>query len=356
LPNIDEEALLDSRILLADDNPVNVTLLERLLAKNGYRNVTGVTSSTQAEEICLTDQPDLLILDLHMPVKDGYEVLQSLRSQGALETYLPILVFTADVTPEARRRALSLGASDFLTKPGDALEIGLRVKNFLKMRHLYRELEHQNQILENKVQERTRSLQEAQLEIVARLALVGDYRDDETGEHCKRVAEMSFELALQIGVKPQTAELIRLAAPLHDIGKVGIPDAVIRKPARLTEEEFREIKTHTTIGASILEGSHSELLRMAYTIAISHHERWDGRGYPHGLAGEEIPLPGRIVSVADVFDALSNPRPYKEPWPLDKTLAEITNGAGTQFDPQVVEALHRVLHARSDLSCLRQAA
>ena len=146
-----------------------------------------------------------------------------------------------------------------------------------------------------------------------------------------------------MGTKPAEAELIRLAAPLHDIGKVGIPDAVIRKPARLTEDEFKEIKTHTTIGASILEGSRSDVLRMAYTIAISHHERWDGKGYPNGLAGERIPLPGRIVSVADVFDALSNPRPYKEPWPLDKTLAEIVAGSGTQFDPQVVSALQALI-------------
>jgi putative two-component system response regulator len=346
LPKLSDEELFASKILLADDNPVNVTLLERLLAKSGYTNIVGVTSSLKAEEICLTDPPDLLILDLHMPVKDGYGVLESLRTQGAMDTYLPILVFTADVTPEARRRALTLGASDFLTKPGDALEISLRVRNFLQMRFLYRQLEEQNQELEARVVERTKSLQEAQLEIVERLALVGDYRDDETGDHCRRVAEMSYELAIRIGAKPAEAELIRLAAPLHDIGKVGIPDAVIRKPARLTEAEFIEIKTHTTIGASILAGSRSDLLRMAYTIAISHHERWDGSGYPNGLAGENIPLPGRIVAVADVFDALSNPRPYKEPWPLAKALAEIVNGTGTQFDPQVVHALQSMLDER----------
>jgi putative two-component system response regulator len=343
LPKLSDEELYASKILLADDNPVNVTLLERLLSKSGYKNIVGVTSSLKAEEICLSDPPDLLILDLHMPVKDGYGVLEALRNNGAVDTYLPILVFTADVTPEARRRALTLGASDFLTKPGDALEISLRVRNFLQMRFLYRQLEEQNQELEERVAERTRSLQEAQLEIVARLALVGDYRDDETGDHCRRVAEMSYELAVRIGIKPAEAELIRLAAPLHDIGKVGIPDAVIRKPARLTEEEFREIKTHTTIGASILEGSRSDVLRMAFTIAISHHERWDGRGYPNGLAGEEIPLPGRIVSVADVFDALSNPRPYKDSWPISKTMAEIVSCSGTQFDPQVVEALKALL-------------
>jgi putative two-component system response regulator len=343
LPNLPDELLFSSKILLVDDNPVNVTLLERLLTKNGYNNIEGVTSSLKAEEICLTSPPDLLILDLHMPVKDGYGVLESLRANGGMDTYLPILVFTADVTPEARRRALSLGASDFLTKPGDALEISLRVRNFLQMRHLYRQMETQNQILEQKVEERTKSLQEAQLEIVERLALVGDYRDDDTGDHCRRVAEMSYALAIRVGVKPREAELIQLAAPLHDIGKVGIPDAVIRKPARLTAEEFKEIQTHTTIGASILEGSRSDVLRMAYTIAISHHERWDGSGYPNGLKGEEIPLPGRIVSVADVYDALSNPRPYKERWTKERTMTEIVNGAGSQFDPQVVKALQSLI-------------
>ncbi|RYG24451.1 response regulator [bacterium] len=334
---------VESRLLVVDDNPVNLLFLQKLLAKVGYRDVQTTTRPEDAEEMALKGRPDLAIIDLHMPGMSGYELLERLRAQKVHSGYLPVLVFTADVGGDARRRALELGATDFLTKPGDPSEITLRVHNFLEMRSLHRQLEDQNAILERKVEERTRRLREAQLEVVYRLALAGDYRDDETGDHCRRVGDISYAIALEYGVPPMEAELIRLAAPLHDIGKVGISDSILKKPARLNEHEFAEIRRHVMLGASILADSTCEILQMAHVIALTHHERWDGKGYGTGLQGEDIPLPGRIVAVADVYDALTNKRPYKEIWSEAAAIAEIERLAGSHFDPAVVAAFVRSL-------------
>ncbi|HTQ10884.1 MAG TPA: HD domain-containing phosphohydrolase [Fimbriimonadaceae bacterium] len=350
MPDLTPADLADSRIFVLDDNPANLLFMERLLGRAGYADIRCCSEPTEAERICLEYNPDLIILDLHMPGMSGYEVLASLRGNGRFPGFLPILVFTADVTGDAKHQALQLGASDFLTKPGDMSEITLRVRNFLEMRRLYRELEEQKSMLEERVVERTQSLIDAQLEIVERLALACDYRDDDTGEHCGRVGDLSYDIAIELGVSKPEADLIRLAAPLHDIGKVGVTDAVLRKPGSLTKNEFEEVKAHTVIGGKILAGSRAEVLQMAHTIALSHHERWDGTGYPAGIRGEEIPLPGRIVAVADVFDALTHKRPYKDPWPLDAALAEIEKSAWTQFDPAVVSAFLRVIRMRDELA------
>lgn len=333
----------DSPMLVVDDNPQNVLFLKKLLSKAGYTNVHSTTDPQQAEQLAILTNPDLAIIDLHMPGMSGYELLERLRSHRAEMGYLPILVFTADVTGDARRRALQLGATDFLTKPGDPCEITLRVRNFLEMRNLYRQLEEQNGVLEEKVAERTKKLHEAQLEVVHRLALAGDYRDDDTGDHCRRVGDLSYAIALEYGLSSDEADLIRLAAPLHDIGKVGISDAILRKPGKLTDSEFAEIRRHTELGASILADSRCEILQVAHTIALSHHERWDGKGYGCGLSGENIPISGRIVAVADVFDALTNERPYKQAWTAEQAIQEIVRCSGTQFDPAVVDAFVRVV-------------
>ncbi|HWA82095.1 MAG TPA: HD domain-containing phosphohydrolase [Fimbriimonadaceae bacterium] len=335
-----------SQIFVLDDNPANLLFVRRLLEKAGYSNVHCSSEPGEALQLCRFLKPDLVILDLHMPGVSGYEVLEAIRSCHDLPGYLPILVFTADATGEARRKALGLGASDFLTKPGDMSEITLRVRNFLEMRHLYRKLEDQNAELEEKVYERTRSLVDAQMELVERLALASDYRDDDTGEHCRRVGDLSFEIAIEFGLMDHEAELIRLAAPLHDIGKLGISDAVLRKPGKLTDLEFEEIQKHTLVGARILADSRSEILQMAHEIALSHHERWDGQGYPNGIRGDMIPVSGRIVAVADVFDALTNRRPYKEPWSVEQAVTVIQSNAGSQFDPAIVEAFLAVMDSR----------
>jgi len=337
-------------IFVLDDNPINLLLMSKLLAKAGYTHVTTSSSPETAESDIVASVPDLIILDLNMPVMDGYEVLRRIRTNESITGFLPVLVFTADASGTARSRALELGASDFLTKPGDPDEIRLRVRNFLTMRHYHRQLEDQNAALEQRVQERTRSLYEAQLEVVYRLALAGDYRDDSTGEHCQRVGEMSGQIALACGMNPTEAELVRLAAPLHDIGKVGVSDLILNKPGKLSEEEMSVMRRHTELGAAILRNSKSEILQMAHTIALSHHERWDGNGYCSNLSGEAIPLPGRIVAVADVFDALTHVRPYKRAWSVNEARAEILRGSGTQFDPKVVEAFLKIVPEESESS------
>jgi putative two-component system response regulator len=257
---------------------------------------------------------------------------------------VPFLVLTADATEETKRRALSVGARDFLTKPLDQIELLLRVRNLLQVQQLQGRLREQNESLEDEVFERTRDLEQARLEMLDRLALAAEYRDDDTQEHAWRIARSCALLASRLGLPDRGVELIRRAAPLHDIGKIGIPDAILLKPGKLTDLEFERIKTHTTIGAEILSGSRSPLLRLAERIALTHHERWDGLGYPRGLSGDEIPLAGRIVAVADAFDALTHERPYKEAWPLEKAVREILAQAGRQFDPGVVDAFSRLDH------------
>ena len=329
---------LQNRILIVDDDAANVHFLERLLAHDGYENVLTAMSGAAALGKAIGDQPDLILLDLHMPGINGYEVLDTLRSSGGAGVYIPILVYTADITLEARKRALELGASDFLTKPGDAHEILLRVKNFLVVRRLHLQLSMRNETLEEMVRDRTRELEESQIEIVERLAQAGERRDDDTGEHTQRVGELSGAIAQAMGLPDQMVQLLKLTARLHDLGKIGVPDSILLKPGRLTSDEYKEMQLHCMSGAKILSDGRTHLLQMAARIARSHHERYDGTGYPDGLSGEAIPIEARIVSVADVFDALTHARPYKPAWEFSAAIAEIKSQSGRQFDPKVVEA------------------
>jgi putative two-component system response regulator len=248
-----------------------------------------------------------------------------------------VLVLTADATQEVKRRALRSGARDFLTKPYDVDEVLLRIANMLDIRFLTMRLTDQNAALEDRVLERTRELEEAHIETFERLALAAEYRDDDTGQHTRRVGRMASLLAQELGLDVERVERLERAAGLHDIGKIGVPDGILLAPRKLTPEEFEVVKTHTVIGASILSGSRSPLMLMSEEIAWSHHERWDGTGYA-GVVGADIPLVGRITTVADVFDALTHERPYKEAWPLDEAIAEIRRQRGQQFDPRVVDA------------------
>jgi putative two-component system response regulator len=331
-------ALQDARILVVDDEPANVTLLERMLQHEGFSHIRSTTDSRRVEGFFDEFQPDILLLDLHMPLLNGFDVLHRLESRFARQAYFPVLVLTADVTQQTRNRALGSNVKDFITKPFDRAEVLLRITNLLETRLLYRELEEQNYQLEERVQERTSEVRQARAEILERLALAAEYRDEDTGLHTQRVGHTAALLAKALKLPVKQVKLIRRAAPLHDLGKIGISDRILLKLGKLTVEEFATMKDHTLIGARMLAGSSNLLLQLAQEIAETHHERWNGTGYPHGLSGEGIPLPGRIVAVADVFDALSHDRPYKSAWPRNEAVAEVESQAGHQFDPDVVSA------------------
>jgi putative two-component system response regulator len=333
-----------ARILIVDHDEANVRLLARTLQNAGYDHVLTTTDSREARALYIRNRPDLILLDLQMPEVDGYEVMEQL-AQVAEATYLPILVLTGDLDPAAKQRALSMGAKDFVYKPFDPIDVQLRIKTLLETRFLYLRVQSQNHILEAKVRERTRALEDAQIEIIERLAMAAEFRDDNTGQHTERVGQTAALVAQQLGWSDAQVNLIRRAAPLHDVGKIGVPDQILLKPGRLTPEEFDVIRTHTAIGARILSGSRFPLLQMAEQIALAHHERWDGDGYTPGLKQDRIPLPGRIVAVADVFDALTQQRPYKPAWPLGDAFSEIDRQRGQQFDPRVAEAFLRVMEA-----------
>lgn len=331
------DRLLDAPILIVDDQEPNIILLRRILEHAGHSRVHSTTNSQQVLDLVDEVEPDIILLDLHMPDPDGITILHQLAARTGADDYLPVLVITADIAESAKEHALILGAKDFLSKPFNATEAVLRVRNLLQTRLLHVKQRRLNETLEQKVRERTRDIEEAQFEILDRLALVSDFRDDVTGQHARRVGQSAALLARSLGMPPSEADLYRWAAPLHDIGKVGIRDAILLKPGKLTTEEFERMKAHTTIGARLLTGSRFPILKLGEEIARTHHERWDGNGYI-GLAGDDIPLAGRIVSVCDVFDALTHERPYKQAWPVDRALAEIASQRSLMFEPRLVDA------------------
>lgn len=337
------ETLLTARIMIVDDQEVNLRLLELVLRREGFTNIYSVADSYAVIPAFASYQPDIILLDLLMPGIDGFAIMELLKRRIPQGDYLPILVLTADSSPETRRRALALGAKDFLNKPFDQIEVMLRIWNLLETRFLYRQIQQQNQLLGVQVQKGLRDLDEAQIEVIGRLAQAAEYRDEDTGQHTLRVGRISTMIARVIGLDEDHVELIRRAAPLHDVGKIAIPDQILHKPGKLTTEEMDRMKQHTLIGARLLAGSRMQLLRIAHEIALYHHERWDGDGYPQGVKGEEIPLCARIVSVADAFDALTHERPYKNAWTINDAIAELRSHRGTRYDPQVVDALIQVL-------------
>jgi putative nucleotidyltransferase with HDIG domain len=337
-----ENLLTTARVLIIDDQPSNVALLEGILQEEDFTSFRSITDSREGLQAFIEYLPDLILLDLQMPYLDGFEVMKQLQAAISPMDFLPILVLTADITPEAKRRALTEGALDFLTKPFDATEVVLRIKNLLRTRLLHLQVQNQNHLLDQKVRDRTAELEATQVEILERLALAAEYRDDDTGEHTKRVGQTSARIAEALGWSAAEVELIHRAAPLHDVGKIAIPDSILLKPGKLTPEEFEFMKTHTSLGAKMLSGGQFPLLQLAEQIALTHHERWDGTGYI-GMRDESIPMAGRIVTVADVFDALTSERPYKQAWPVSEAIEEIQRQSGRQFDPRVVEAFLKVV-------------
>jgi putative two-component system response regulator len=348
-----KDILKRSKILIVDDQKVNADLLENILREHGFLGIQKLTDARLVLPLFADFRPDLVLLDLRMPHIDGLSLMKQLRSQIPEGIYLPFLIITGDLSQRLRQEALSLGAKDFLTKPVNPGEAVLRMYNLLETRFLYLQLEENNRALDERVRERTRELEMAQDEMLRHLALAADYRDDLTGLHAQRVGLLAALLAEKIGVSREEIRLIRGAAPLHDLGKIGIPDHILLKAGKLTPPEFDVVKTHTAIGGTILSGSSFTLLKVAEQIARYHHEHWDGSGYM-SLKGDNIPLPARLTAIADAFDILTHERPYKPASTLEEALAEIQKERGRQFDPALVDALLQLVSTR-DLLQLDQA-
>ena len=337
---IEEKIIKEAKILIVDDQPANVTLIEKMLDIDGYINVISTTDPTQVEGLYLEQNSDLVLLDLNMPVMDGYQVLSKIREVDP--DYPPIIVLTAQSDRESRIKALDLGARDFLA-PFDRIELMTRIRNMLEVRIMTTAMKNQNKILDGMVKERTKELNDTRLEVIHRLGRAAEYRDDMTGFHIIRMSRYSQLLGLAVGMDETEAETLLNASPMHDIGKIGIPDYVLLKPGKLDPDEWKIMKTHVDIGVEILAGSDSVLMNMAAEVAQNHHEKWDGSGYPCGLVGEEIPITGRVVAVADVFDALTTERPYKKAWPIEEAVEFLREQKGKHFEPKLVELFIEIL-------------
>jgi putative two-component system response regulator len=328
-------------ILIVDDEESMVVLLRDMLETEGFHNLVSATDPREVKALSELHRPDLVLLDLRMPYLSGVEVLKEITPEPG--EYLPVLMLTSDLTREAKQQTLSSGAKDFLTKPFDPAEVVLRVRNLLETGALYKEQKRDRETLELRVRERTRELADAQIEVLNHLAVVSEYQDDDTSQHTRRVGAMAAAVAQALGLAGEQVELIKLAAPLHDIGKVGVPNHVLAKADKLMPNEIEIMRSHTSVGGEILAKSEFPILQLAREIALYHHERWDGAGYPQRLKGEHIPLSARIVAVVDTCDALTHGRPYKKSMSLQDAKKEILSQTGLQFDPQVVDAFLKAI-------------
>jgi len=330
----------NAKILIVDDNEINIILIEKVLRKSGYKNIKTTTDSTNVLNLYQSNNFDLILLDLRMPNMDGFEVLDALK-KAEQNSYLPVIVLTADSDRDVRINALAKGAKDFITKPIDQLETLTRIENMLEVRFLHNQIRNQNIILEEKVAERTAELYESRLEIIQKMTKASEYRDNETGNHILRISKYSEILGKKMNLTAKEIDLIINASPMHDVGKIGISDNILLKPGKLTEEEWDIMRKHTIIGHDILADSRSDLLKQAAEIALYHHEKWDGTGYPYGKKSLEIPLFARIVAVVDVFDALTSERPYKKGWPVEEAVDEIIKLKGIHFDPEIIDVFQQ---------------
>lgn len=326
-----------NRIAIIDDSDINLVLLQALVGKLGDCEAVVFHESPKGLAWCSENLPDLIIVDYMMPDLDGLEFIRRLRQLPGRQE-LPVLMITANDDRDVRYQALGIGATDFLTKPVDRMEFAARVRNMLVLNTSRRHLADRAAWLAEEVDKATAAVHASEQELLFRMSRAAEFRDPETGAHIQRMAHFSHLIAAEMALPLADQKLILQAAPMHDIGKIGIPDAILLKPGRLTPEEFAIMKGHARLGFELLDGSESIVLQAAAQIAGSHHEKFDGSGYPRGLAGTAIPLLGRIVAVADVFDALVSDRPYKRQWPIDKALAYLQNGANEHFDPECVAA------------------
>jgi putative two-component system response regulator len=334
---ISASAILHGKILIVDDQAINVVLLERMLSGAGYLSITSTRDPREVCELHRKNRYDLILLDLQMPILDGFQVMEGLKEIEP-DGYLPVLVITAQ--PSHKLRALQAGAKDFISKPFELAEVLARVQNMLEVRLIHKKLNKVKEVLDERVRERSAELQESYLETIFTMMRAAEHKDEDTGFHVQRISYYSRELARRLGMNEEFSDRIFFASPMHDIGKIGIPDHILFKGGDFTAEEWEVMKRHTTIGAEILGNSTSPYLKMGAEIALNHHERWDGGGYPSGKRGEAIPLTARIMNTCDVYDALRSKRPNKAAFDHPKTMDIMTRGDGrTQpehFDPKIL--------------------
>jgi putative two-component system response regulator len=329
-------------VYVADDVPTNIELIEAVFRSDpGLTIKKALDGKELLDSIAKDGQPDLIILDLMMPNMDGFDVLKALKDSRE-KHYFPIIVLSALTDKQSIIEALSMGADDYITKPFFVEELKARVGNMLKLKERDEFLHTSLDVMESNLLEKLQMLEHTQLEIILRLGKASEFRDDETGRHIERIADYVNLISEELGMNHDQSMMMRYAAPMHDVGKIGIPDTILLKPGRLTDEEFKIIKLHTIIGGKILTGTTLPLLELAREIAMSHHEKWDGSGYPGGLKGEDIPLSGRVVAITDVFDALTSNRVYKTAWPMEKALDFIKEQKGRHFDPDVADAFFSI--------------
>jgi len=340
---MEDRSLRHAKLLVVDDTEDNLILMRKALMRAGYLHVVTITNPLEAAEAFRREQPDMVLLDYRMPPVDGFYVLRELRAIDRSPIQVPAIMLTAGASEEVKQRALQAGFTDFLNKDFDFTELILRIRNALHIYQLNRQLLRHNELLEETVRLRTLQIHQAHRDTLAKLAIAAEFRDDETGEHTRRVGYIAAQIAETLGLPKAFVDDIRMAAPLHDVGKIGIPDVILQKPAALTPEEYMKVREHAQIGEQILRGSDEPIVEMARHVALTHHEKWDGTGYPAGIAGEEIPISGRIVALADAFDAMTNDRHYRKAISVERAVEELKACSGSHFDPTVVEAFIHVV-------------
>ena len=324
------------KLLVVDDEAQTHTLIKTVFAHLNYKLIFAYDGVEALEKVVFY-RPDVILLDIMMPRMNGIEVTKKLKKNNETKI-IPIVIFSGLKDIENRVKALEAGADDFLNKPVDITELRTRVSSLLKVKAYNDHMRNYQKKLENEIDLKTKQIKDASLETIYRLARAAEYKDEDTGNHITRMSHYVAAIYHKIGKRESDIEDILYASPMHDVGKIGIPDNILLKQDKLTSEEWTLMKQHSTIGAEILKDSPTKLIGLAETIALSHHERWDGSGYPHGLKGSKIPLSGRVTAIADVFDALTSKRPYrKKPYSVEEALTIVKKGRGSHFDPDPVD-------------------